>query len=330
MAAYAVKSDESRTPADVLDSPEDQLPFSSSSRWAQDLHLLAHFISHTSKTLSFRQDMLCMWQNQVPKDFVHYPFLAHGVLAIAALHLAALDKSRERDYSLSYHLHMSKGIRAFREALAKRDGQFDAPCFAMAHLLAADSLASISDNAPQDCDGSTSPLSLETILRLIVIVRGFQNITLQVEGSGDGDGDPTKLPYGVDPRFPEEAPPSLPREVISEFAALRDRIIQEEDSYESSGSLEALSQLEVLERMLAHRKPKTTTANINRSNDVDPGLFAKWLVTVPEQYVTNLHKRHPLALQVLAGFAKLARSLGHLWYFQNWSSNALKAIQDTT
>ncbi|KAK5719196.1 hypothetical protein LTR15_007719 [Elasticomyces elasticus] len=272
--------------------------------------------------------MLCMWQNQVSKDFVHYPFLAHGVLAIAALHLAALDKSRERDYSLSYHLHMSNGIRAFRETLAKRNGQFDAPCFAMAHLLAADSLASISDNAPQDCDGSTPAVSLETILRLIVIVRGFQNITLQVEGSGDGDS--IKFPYGVDPRFPEEAPPSLPREVISEFAALRDRIIQEEDSDESSGSLEALSQLEVLDRMLAHKKPKMSTKNggINR-NDVDPGLFAKWLVTVPEQYVNNLHKRHPLALQVLAGFAKLAKSLGHLWYFQDWSSNALKAIRDT-
>jgi hypothetical protein len=105
----------------------------------------------------------------------------------------------------------------------------------------------------------------------------------------------------------------------------------EEESCESSGSLEALSQLEVLERTLAHKRPKIFTANdgINRSNDVDPGLFAKWLVAVPEQYVTNLHKKHPLALQVLAGFAELARSLGHLWYFQNWSSNALKAIRDT-
>ncbi|KAK5678651.1 hypothetical protein LTS10_009095 [Elasticomyces elasticus] len=276
--------------------------------------------------------MLCMWQNQIPKDFVRYPFLAHGVLAVAALHLAALDKGRERDYSLSYQYHMSKGTRAFRETLAKRDGQFDAPCFAMAHLLAADSLASISDNAPQDCDGSTPPVSLETILRLIVIVRGFQNIKLQVEGSGDGDGDPTNLPYGVDPRFLEETPPSLPREVMSEFAALKDHIIQEEDSCESSGSLEALSQLEVLERTLVHKKPQISTMNdgVNRSNNVDPGLFAHWLVTVPEQYVTNLHKKHPLALHVLAGFAKLARSLGHLWYFQNWSSNALKAIRDTT
>jgi hypothetical protein len=215
--------------AQTWPSPEDQLAHGhlpSSTHWAQDLHLLAHFISHTSKTLSFRQDMLCMWQDQVPKDFVRYPFLAHGVLSVAALHLAALDKSRERDYSLSYHLHMSKGIRAFRETLAKRDGQFDAPCFAMAHLLAADSLASISDNAPQDCDGSTTPVSLETILRLIVIVRGFQNITLQVESSGDGD--PTNLPYGVDPRFLESTPSSLPREVVSEFAALRDRIIQGE------------------------------------------------------------------------------------------------------
>ncbi|KAK5732804.1 hypothetical protein LTR17_010222 [Elasticomyces elasticus] len=274
--------------------------------------------------------MLCMWQIQVPKDFLRYPFLAHGVLAVAALHLAALDTSRERDYSISYQLHMSKGINAFRRALAKRDGQFDAPCFAMAHLLAADSLASISDNAPRDCDGSTPPVSLETILRLIVIVRGFQNIKLQVEGSTDGDS--IYLPYGVDPRFLEETPPSLPRGVVSMVAALRDRIVQEEDSCESSGSLEALSQLEVLERTLAHKQPKMSTANdgVNRSNDVDPGLFAKWLVTVPERYVTNLHKKHPLALQVLAGFAKLARSLGHLWYFKNWSSNALKAIRDTT
>ncbi|KAK5744153.1 hypothetical protein LTR17_002183 [Elasticomyces elasticus] len=224
---------------------------------------------------------------------------------------------------------MSKGIRAFREALAERDGQFDAPCFAMAHLLAADSLASISDNAPRDCDGSTTPVTLETILRLIIIVRGFQRIILQVEGSDDGD--PTQLPYGVDPRFLEETPSPLPREVISKFADLRDRIIQEEDSCGSSGSLEALSQLEVLERTLEHKKPKISATNdgINRSDDVDPGLFAKWLVTVPEQYVANLHKKHPLALQVLAGFAELARSLGHLWYFQNWSSNALKAIRDT-
>ncbi|KAK3623557.1 hypothetical protein LTR56_021520 [Elasticomyces elasticus] len=222
---------------------------------------------------------------------------------------------------------MSKGIRAFRETLAKRDGQFDAPCFAMAHLLAADSLAAISDNAPKECDGSTPPVSLETILRLIVIVRGFQNIKLQVEGSTDGDS--TNFPYGVDPRFLEKTSPSLPREVISEFAVLRDRIIREEDSCEISGSLEALSQLEVLERTLAHKKPKTANDGVKRSNDVDPGLFAKWLVTVPEQYVAHLHKKHPLALQVLAGFAKLAKSLGHLWYFQKWSSNALKAIRDT-
>jgi hypothetical protein len=167
-----------------------------------------------------------MWQNQVPKDFVRYPFLAHGVLSVAALHLASLDKSLERDYILSYHLHMSKGIRAFREALAKRDGQSDAACFAMAHLLAADSLASISDNAPQDRDGSTPPVSLETILRLMVIVRGFQNITLQIEGLGDSD--PTNLPYGVNTRFLEETPSSLPREWTSDFAALKAHIIQGE------------------------------------------------------------------------------------------------------
>ncbi|KAK6083355.1 duf814 domain-containing protein [Seiridium cupressi] len=329
-------------------SLEPQLPHDfvvSNTAWAQDLYLMSHFISQTSMTLTTRHDMLHMWQQLVPMDAVQYPFLAHGMLSLAALHLAAIDSNKRLQYSLLYHFHQSKAIPDFRQALADQDPQCAGPCFAMAHLLSAVSFASISDNAPCGFDGSRSVATLDTMLSLFISVRGLMGITLQLEEQL------LRPPYNIDIRVPEISNAPLPPDLSNQFEKLTHIIHQGVENHDppidsrttdtignSSDSkspnkgacLDALFHLEVLQReSLSHeRRREGMFASASPYGEIDDFLLPKWLIKVPDQYVIALREKDPTALQILVKFAEIAQNVGHRWCLKNSGSNMISAIEN--
>jgi Fungal specific transcription factor domain/Fungal Zn(2)-Cys(6) binuclear cluster domain len=85
-----------------------------------DLELLHHFVVDVYTTLIQEPKSQTLWQVEVPKEALRYPYLMHCILAIAALHLQfkgefRLSQQEYSDIAISYY---DQGIARFCEEMA--------------------------------------------------------------------------------------------------------------------------------------------------------------------------------------------------------------------
>ncbi|KAF4972013.1 hypothetical protein FSARC_1343 [Fusarium sarcochroum] len=155
-----------------------------STTWAFDLHLMSHFTTRTVYTFSSYPTLVNAWQTII-RDAVSQPFLLHGILAIAALHLASTPRYPDDDddddnefttheYIRAFQYHQSEAIPQYRKILQSfdliGDAEFDirsrepwpaGPAYAMGFLTGMTAAAEVSDNSPsiyleQERDGMTA------------------------------------------------------------------------------------------------------------------------------------------------------------------------------
>jgi hypothetical protein len=82
-----------------------------------DLELLHHFTWSTSLTLYDSPEIKRLWQVTTPCIAVRHPFLMHGILAMAAMHLHRLKPELGESYLIKAARHQSLSLAAFRQEL---------------------------------------------------------------------------------------------------------------------------------------------------------------------------------------------------------------------
>lgn len=107
-----------------------------------DSHLLQHYISSTSLTLAWDLETKVIWQDIVPQLAQQNPFLMHGILACAGLHLAYLYPDQERQYSIVAGIHQDIAMPLFRSVIASVDANNCHATLVFSHLLVIYSWAS--------------------------------------------------------------------------------------------------------------------------------------------------------------------------------------------
>ncbi|KAH6674868.1 hypothetical protein B0J14DRAFT_23182 [Halenospora varia] len=103
--------------------------------------LLQYFVNHTSLTIGSDVATTILWQTQVPKLAHQHPFLMHGLLACASLHLAHTNPSSSKYHIIHAMCHQNQGMPLFRSAI---NNQNESNCHAIlvfAHLLVVNSFA---------------------------------------------------------------------------------------------------------------------------------------------------------------------------------------------
>lgn len=84
-----------------------------------DLELLHQWLTSTCITTGQLPEVTKHVQSTVPPLAIRYPFVMHGLLAMAATDLANLRPARRDHYSWLAAVHHDNGIPAFRSALAR-------------------------------------------------------------------------------------------------------------------------------------------------------------------------------------------------------------------
>lgn len=76
-----------------------------------------------------------LWQTTVPDIACQCPFLLHGILACAGLHLAHLYPAQEQEYTIAARKHQDIALPLFRKTVDNIDPDNCHAFFAFSHLL---------------------------------------------------------------------------------------------------------------------------------------------------------------------------------------------------
>ncbi|CEL10055.1 hypothetical protein ASPCAL13182 [Aspergillus calidoustus] len=84
-----------------------------------DLHLFHHFTTTTYRSFSEESTATRrLWQSLIPAWGISFPSILHLILALAALHLAAIHPDRREEYIAQADQHFTFGVRSVTSVLA--------------------------------------------------------------------------------------------------------------------------------------------------------------------------------------------------------------------
>ncbi|KAL3420152.1 hypothetical protein PVAG01_08651 [Phlyctema vagabunda] len=85
---------------------------------AGDRELLHHFTTSTYATMACNPGADQVWQVTAPTIAMKQPFLLHGILACAALHLASLHPQHRESYLFTAAQHQDQALSGFRQVVS--------------------------------------------------------------------------------------------------------------------------------------------------------------------------------------------------------------------
>ncbi|KAJ5737884.1 uncharacterized protein N7483_003009 [Penicillium malachiteum] len=85
----------------------------------EDMRLLHHFTTYTVVTLSDHTEAQMVWSTSIVNCAFQHPFLLQGILAIAALHLAARDPKKEDRLSIMAASKQNIALHDFRSQMER-------------------------------------------------------------------------------------------------------------------------------------------------------------------------------------------------------------------
>lgn len=103
-----------------------------------DAELMYHYTLFTSITLGdnyIESSLNKLWQYQVPRLAFQHEYLFHGILSVAALHLAHTSPSRRTELYFKGSLHEQEALKLFQKALILIDQSNCCALFTFACLL---------------------------------------------------------------------------------------------------------------------------------------------------------------------------------------------------
>ena len=272
--------------------------------------LMYHYIT-TLYSLGARENVVHLWRNYIPQQAFENRFLMHGLLALAALHLAHLRPDNSSRYLRSCDKHQDIALQEFRSILAAPvDPELANALVALAATLSVSSMAR--SCAPLE----NKTMELGDITELFILTKGIRNmIHLAYEHVWQG---PLAAMLESQQPYPEDTQVYLPLHVSSRFEAIR-RILFTcgLDQEALDDCLFALSELKKIYKNIVH---------ISATASVEMGDVSRWQVIVSMGYVKLIEARKPPALVILAYYAAAVTAVRTAWYAQGWAEYALRAI----
>lgn len=262
-----------------------------------DLILMNQFTATTSLSLFGGPNHRDVWQKHVPFEAGSNPMLMHGLLAVAALHLAVIKPQEFNTYRMRALHHHSVGLEIFNTYINRLSSENSDALFTFSILL----VVWIYAFPATSCDTPT----LDDILKLLGLIRGSKIVFLlhrdTILGKPIGRLIETERPPGL---------PQLPTVVEESFQYLRK---EAQDSV-------CLNAVEDLQRLI-----KKAIAGLH-----DTQLVASWPAIVSEEFWARVNRHEPGAVVIFAHYAMLLQYYEHeYWWMSGWSSNILKAVDCT-
>jgi hypothetical protein len=130
-----------------------------------------HYATTVYALVGVRENLVHLWRDYIPKQAIKHPFLMHGLLALAAIHLAYLQPELSSQHLQAFNKHQAVALEEFRSILSSSVDPTRADAlFALAATL---SVSSMAQTLTQVDDAA---LDMDTITELFILTRGVKNV----------------------------------------------------------------------------------------------------------------------------------------------------------
>ena len=172
-----------------------------------------HHYTTTLDHLGVRESILPLWRHYIPQEAIKHSFLMHGLLALAAIHLAHLKPGSSSRYLQACDKHQAIALETFRSILLSPfDTELADALFAFSGVLPVSSMA-------RSCTPSESAtLDMNAVTELFMLTRGVKHV-LQLSRDHIKDG-PLGAMLEIQP-YPDDAGVQLPHSISSSFESIR-------------------------------------------------------------------------------------------------------------
>ncbi|CAL3965460.1 unnamed protein product [Diplocarpon coronariae] len=275
-------------------------PFSPSQRL--ELELLHHFTMVTSFTLSGRPGVEKLFQTVVIRESFESDYLLHGLLSMAAFHMAYLAKDRSTQYLATANAHYNTTIELFRHILAEDITAKNCNgIFACASLIFVCSCARPRDDPPE------FPRVMEwfTLLRgVAALINPSVEWVRQGPLAGMISSDPGKIDPGM----------ALPCEIYEpQFEEL---LVYLSQNVQAPGELETYRHSVMLLRHTFHGVAQ-----------YEVGSLFWWPTKCSTEYMSLLGAQKPEAMLVLAYYCAMLHRRDSRWWIKGWPEYMVHVVQ---
>ncbi|EXK38456.1 hypothetical protein FOXG_12966 [Fusarium oxysporum f. sp. lycopersici 4287] len=288
-----------------------------------DLALLHHWTISTSLDIVRCPQVDYCWQTVFPRIASRHPFVMHGILSLAALHLA-YRKERTKESILAAIRHHNTSLQGFRDNILhvtndNSEGLFVSSALNIIYIFGMLGRPSRSDTAEVD---SSSPTTRALGSEWIPMIRGVRAVLHRVY-------DHVRLgPLGPLLELGNWNELDMDRELLPEDEYL----YQIQETWALSEQNETYNEvLQVLRRCFLYAsqfkmmdKQTLEKWSYNRSWAA-PLVFLHW---APDEYFMQLQQRQPPALILFAYFGALLHDLNDFWFLEGWGRDIVQIINE--
>lgn len=277
-----------------------------------DSTLLHHYITSTSLSLATDAKTKTVWQVTVPHIASQFPFLLHGILACAALHLAYLDPSKGKELMIRGRIHQDRAMPLFRSAIENPNKDNCDAVFAFSHLLVIYSFAADREDEQLFLVESNS---LKVLPSWLYFIRSGCSMLCDVW---------SQLQSG-----PVGSLVSVWEIPIAFSKAEQERLM---DSLLSAIPLQDSEEPWSEDVCEVYREAATELGvAFSCTQDPDAGFTAWdalriWPMRISEAYLNLLGQQHPGALILVAHYCILLQRLDSHWYFEGRAKRLLFTV----
>ncbi|RDW83556.1 Zn(II)2Cys6 transcription factor domain-containing protein [Aspergillus mulundensis] len=114
-------------------------------RNTRDLELYCHFQVHTAGSFSHLPRIERLWREGLPQLAASFPFIGHGLLSLAYIHLASLSRTPSRTLLAESAFHVNQALPEYLEALKNITEENAGALFGFAMFVSLWTMANVSE-----------------------------------------------------------------------------------------------------------------------------------------------------------------------------------------
>ena len=292
-----------------------------------DLVLLHHWTLFTSRDIPQSPSADYCWHTVFPRIAFRHPFVMHGILSLAALHLAHGDPSSREQHTLNASRHHSISLQGLHRAIDhigddNADALFAASVLNVIYIFAM--MKPFNHGARGISDSSRSRIICALGTEWIPMIRGVRVVLQPVyERVRLGPLSPL-INLGSWDDLDVDLNPSPDDDV---FRSIR-------ECWSQSPELDKQYYDETLQILRKCRLYITQSTTMDARSLPIWGHNRGWagplvfLHLAPEEYFTRLHQRQPPALILYAYFGALLHNMDGFWFMEGWGRDVVQVVDE--
>lgn len=284
-----------------------------------DLELMHHYSTITYATFPLPPHGRRIFQSEIPRIALEYPYLLHQLLAMSASHLACLHPQDKAHYHLAASIHQDRAVTGIRQGLGGEMTQESGfALFIASGLLMATTYAhhaDMNEHLPNDI----TPVTIANMLDAFSLQRGVN--TMQNTVMDRLSSDPANRLLGEPGLFTDA-------EDYHGLTTVKEHILHFKSRLHADSSYLEKIESEVVRGGLS---------DLVSAMDDYPGskimtgpalgVVFRWPISISDEFLRLLRNHNLGALTATLYFCVILRSAeGECWFFRGWALSMTKAI----